>query len=352
MPKPPSLHALSLTEGEIVEESDLGSIRRVTADNLPILRGLSIKRVVINPGAMRTPHWHANANELTYCVSGTALVSVLDTYSQFSSFVVSEGDMFHVDSGSLHHIENIGEDVAEFIIAFRNERPEDFGLFAAFGAMTDAVLGNTYDLDASDFTKIHRSTTDRLLAKRTGDPEVPSTAYFGDPHKFSLEEQTPQISVAVGSAHLARVQYWPALKDLSMYSLRIREDGMREPHWHPITAEMGYVRSGSARMTVMGPDGNLDTWYLEQGDVYFIPRAYPHHIEVVDCPGWHFLIFFDQPMPGDIGYRASISAYSREVLAATFNVHIDDLPNFPFTNADPLIVTRNNPLDEHAMGER
>ncbi len=34
----------------------------------------------------------------------------------------------------------------------------------------------------------------------------------------------------------------------------------------------------------MGPDGNLDTWYLEQGDVYFIPRAYPHHIEVVGLP--------------------------------------------------------------------
>ena len=57
-------------------------------------------------------------------MSGTALVSVLDTYSQFSSFVVSAGEMFHVDSGSLHHIENIGEDVAEFIIAFRHERPK------------------------------------------------------------------------------------------------------------------------------------------------------------------------------------------------------------------------------------
>src|ERR1700719_2801061 len=67
---------------------------------------------------------------------------------------------------------------------------------------------------------------------------------------------------AVASARLARVQFWPALKDLSMYSLRIREDGMREPHWHPVTAEMGYVHSGSARMTVMDPDGALDTWYM------------------------------------------------------------------------------------------
>jgi oxalate decarboxylase len=221
-----STHAASLADGEIVEESDLGSIRRLTADTFPVLKGLSIKRVLINPGAMRTPHWHANANELTYCVAGTALVSVLDTGSQFSSFVVRAGDMFHVDSGSLHHIENIGSDTAEFIIAFRSERPEDFGLGAAFGAMTDAVLGNTYDLPASDFAALRRSTTDRALVARSGDPDVPATAYLDDP-------------------------------------------------------EM------------------------------------------------HFCIFFDQPTPGDIGYRASASAYSREVLAATFDTHIDDLPAFP-----------------------
>ena len=61
-----SRHATSVTNGETVEENDLGSIRRVTADNLAILSGMSIKRIVLNPGAMRTPHWHANANELTY----------------------------------------------------------------------------------------------------------------------------------------------------------------------------------------------------------------------------------------------------------------------------------------------
>ena len=168
-----SSHTLSLLDGEIVEESDLGSMRRVTADNLPILSGMSIKHLVINPGAMRTPHWHANANELTYCISGTSLVSVLDSGSEFSSFIVGPGEMFHVDSGSLHHIENIGEDPAEFVLAFRHERPEDFGLGAAFGAMTNAVLGNTYDLPAADFAAIRRDTTDRTIGcprRRPVDP--------------------------------------------------------------------------------------------------------------------------------------------------------------------------------------
>ena len=340
-----SSHTVSLHNGEIVEESDLGSMRRVTADNLPILNGLSIKRVLLNPGAMRTPHWHANADELTYCVSGTALVSILDDGSTFSTFVVTAGQMFHAASGSLHHIENIGDDVAEFIIAFRHERPEDFGFGATLGAFSDAVLGNTYDLPSSDLAKIRRDTRDHKLAARSGAPEVPGTAYFSDPHKFDIEAQEPGLNYVSGNARFARSQYWPALKDISMYSLRVTDEGMREPHWHPVTAEMGYVRHGDARMTIMNPDGTLDTWTMTSWDMYFIPRAYPHHIENIGTDDWHFLIFFDQPFPADIGYRASASAYSREVLAAAFNTHIDELPQFPFTPTDPLIVSRRNPVD-------
>jgi oxalate decarboxylase len=346
-----SPHVISLHDSEDVEQSDLGSIHRITADNFPILRGLSLKRLVLNPGAMRTPHWHANATELTYCVSGTALVSILDDGSTFSTFVITAGQMFHAASGSLHHIENVGSDVAEFIVAFRNERPEDFGFGATLGAFSDAVLGNTYDLPASEMAKIRRSTADRKIAARVGDPVIPDGAHFNDPHKFDIEAQQPGLNYVSGNARFARDQFWPILKDISMYSLRVNDNGMREPHWHPVTAEMGYVRHGDARMTIMNPDGTLDTWNLTAGDMYFIPRAYPHHIENTGHEPWHFLIFFDQPVPADIGYRASASAYSREVLAAAFDTHIDDLPVFPFTPADPLIVSRRNPVDTHGVGQ-
>ena len=108
-------------------------------------------------------------------------------------------------------------------------------------------------MPASDFAKIRRDTTDRKLAARAGDPDVPSTAHFDDPHKFAVEAQSPPVGIAVGSARLARLQFWPALKDLSMYSLRIREDGMREPHWHPITAESGLRAYGVGAHDRDGP---------------------------------------------------------------------------------------------------
>ena len=127
-----------------------------------------------------------------------------------------------------------------------------------------------------------------------------------------------------------------------MYSIKVPNDGMREPHWHPTTAEMGYVAEGRARMSILDPDGSLDTYLLQAGDVYFIPRAYPHQIEVLS-ERIHFLIFFDQPTPGDIGYRLAASALLPDTLAATLGR--TKAPDIPLTTVDPLIVRRINPLD-------
>lgn len=310
------------------------------------MKRLSVKRLVLAPGSIREPHWHANASELTYCAAGELLVSILDDGSAFSSFALGAGEMFHVASGSLHHIENVGPEEAELIVAFSHERPQDFSLRGAFGAMSDAILGNTFDLPASAFASIPGDGG--YIVRREGDPVIPDGAALGDAHHFAIEAQAAPIESAAGSARLARKQFWPALDDLSMYSLRITDAGMREPHWHPATAEMGYVLSGRARMTILDPDGSSDSYEIGAGDVYFIPRAYPHHIEDVGEGEAHLLVFFDRPEPADIGYRASASAFSREVLAASLGVASSQLPELPLTPEDPLLVRRANPLDPEA----
>ena len=38
----PGIHMTSLLDGEIVEENDFGSMRRITADNFPVLQRMSI----------------------------------------------------------------------------------------------------------------------------------------------------------------------------------------------------------------------------------------------------------------------------------------------------------------------
>lgn len=318
---------------------------QLTKGTLPVLNRLSVKRLLLSPGAIREPHWHANASELTYCLSGTVLVTILGDENALSTFTVGKGQMFHAPSGSIHHIENVGGDRAELIVGFRHEAPEDFSFHGALGAMSDSVLGNTFGLPAEAFAAISRGTRSRYIVGRQGDVVIPPTAGDDDPLRFDVEAQTAPIESAAGSARVARSSVWPGLADISMYSLRVTTEGMREPHWHPETAEMGYVNRGRARMTVQDPDGSTDTYDLGPGDVYFIPRAYPHHIENIGEDEFHFLVFFDRPTPGDIGFRASGSAFSRGVVAATLEVPANDLPDLPFTPEDPLIVDRINPLD-------
>jgi len=48
---------------------------------------------------------------------------------------------------------------------------------------------------------------------------------------------------------------------------------MREPHWRPVTAEMGYVAKGHARMRVLAPDGMLSEYVLNPGDVGYRATA-------------------------------------------------------------------------------
>jgi len=339
-----SPHVASVAAAPPAFENELGSVTVVDAASLPILNRLSIKRVVLEPGSIREPQWNVNANQLAYCTSGTVLVSILGNADEFSSFVVTAGQMYHVESGAVYHIENIGDQQANLILALRHERPQHFSLHDSFNAMTDAVLGNTYDLPSAAFAAFDRSPGTQIV-RRTGTADIPSTAGLPNAHLFDAEGQHPPLSYAYGSARLARKQYWAALEDISMYTVRVEENGMREPHWHPITAEMGYVDRGHARMRVLDPDGTLDEYELSPGDVYFVPRAYPHHIEVLGADEINFLIFFDQAMPGDIGYRATASGFSREVLAASFNTPERSLPQFPFTPVDPLIVGRPNPRD-------
>ncbi|CAH1672194.1 cupin domain-containing protein [Chelatococcus asaccharovorans] len=338
-----STHKTSLSNGRVVHASDLGRVTQVKADDLRIMKGLSIKKLTLAPGAIRAPHWHANCVELGYCLTGEALVTVLGTRDFYSVFTITAGQMFHIPSGALHCIENIGAAQAEFIIAFRHERPEDFSLQGTFGAMSDATLGNAYGLPASAFAPMERTTEGAYLVKRQGAPAIPADAGREAAHKFDIEAQPAMLHPSYGTARLGRAQFWPALTDIAMYSLHVTRDGMREPHWHPETAEMGYVHTGHARMTILNPDASTDSWDLAPGDVYFIPRAYPHHIEVLGADEMHFLIFFDQPMPGDIGIRTVPAAFAPGVMAAALGISQDQLPAFPHIVADPLIVARVNP---------
>ncbi|GAB7355312.1 hypothetical protein MBLNU459_g5846t1 [Dothideomycetes sp. NU459] len=197
----PSKHKINLRDSRPVFGNEHGTIQEFTTSQLPILKNLSLQRVCFEAGGILEPKWVVNCNVLAYCPEGIILVNILDSASEMASFTVKPGQMFHVKSGALFHIENIVSQKGTVLLAMRHEKPKNYTMAGAAGAFTDAVLGNTFDVESSFFTKIRRPIDAKVIACRQGVPTIPTNAHWPTPHRFDVEEmQPPTFAEGVGSA--------------------------------------------------------------------------------------------------------------------------------------------------------
>ena len=341
-------HIRSVLAGKPHFQNAAGSQYRVDADDFPILEAMSIRRLALAPRGVREPHWTTNAVQLSYCLRGDHLVTIADNHDRRSSFTIGAGEMYLVPSGAIHHAENIGDADGEIIEAFSHRKPEEFALSGTLGCFTDAVLGNTFGLPASALAALPRSRTDTVIGRRAAVAAVAVDERERHPFKYHLATVPPQITSAAGSVRTAQKAFWPALDTLAMFSVMLTDQGMRELHWHPETSEMGYITGGRGRMTIVSPGNIVDTFEMLPGDVYYIPKSYPHHFENIGGDAFTLIVFFDKDTPGDIGMATVVGDFSRDVLAASLGTSTAQLPDFPFLADDRLIVRRINPLDRTA----
>ncbi len=326
------------------EKTEGGTRKKASKENFAALVGMSLYKINLNKGGVREPHWHANADELGYCLTGEAIISLYDTNDTKATFLIQAGDAYFIPSGALHDIENVGAAAAEIVACFNSDQVEDFGLSGTLGAFSNAVLGNTWNVKETVFEDYKRDTTNVFARINKSQTSIPNDARYATPYSFKLESSAPLITNNGGSARMARKNVWPIVKDLALYSLILTGSGMREPHWHPETAELGFIKSGQGRMSILNPAGFVDTYIMEEGDIYFIPKAYPHHIENLKTDeDLSIMIFFDQEMPKDVGLTASVRSYSDEVLATITEQNPLFFEQLKKYYRDAFIVNKINP---------
>lgn len=300
-----------------------GSRTIANADNFPVLSGMGMLLLRLEKGGIREPHWHPNANELSYCIKGQAAMTIFSPGNNHDTFTIKPGEMTYVPRGYIHDIQNVGDEEAKFVLAFNNELPQDLGISGSVGWMTDRVMDATFGIKPPGFFDQlnYQNKKDVIIAPK---PAVVSPASYAvsipNAHKFNLEGIPPQIQTAGGTIALGNANSFPILNGLALYSLRFKPGGIREPHWHPNAAELDYVIDGKARITIFSPDGTGNTFDVGPGQIVFIPSAYFHYIENIDPANTtHFLVFFNSERPEDTGISGALSSFSNEVLAAVFN---------------------------------
>jgi oxalate decarboxylase len=296
----------------------------------PSLQDMALSILTLAENGFREPHWHPNAHELAYCLEGSALMTIFSPGATHETFTLSKGELAFVPMGSLHHIQNIGKGSVRFLLCYNSSSPEDLNLSSAIGVSPGHVLGATFHKPASFFEKLHASINPVFIQKSL-EAISAQGEWKVNRFKIDVEGMHPQIENKGGSVRLINQFFLPTLQGLTLYSLDLEEKGVREPHWHPNAHELNFLIEGRAKITLLSPNGNVDSFEMSEGDMSFLPKGYFHYIESIAGSKARFAIFFNHVFPSDIGISGSLGAYTNTLLADVFNVsesYFDGLPKY------------------------
>ena len=119
--------------------------------------------VTVHPGGMRELHWHPNADEWQYYITGKGRMTVVATGNKARTLDFQEGDVGYVQKTLLHYVENSGDTDLVFLEIFKADRYEEFS-FSEWLAHTPPELVMAH-------LKIDRATFDAI--PKNGVPVTP-----------------------------------------------------------------------------------------------------------------------------------------------------------------------------------
>ena len=131
-----------------------------------------------------------------------------------------------------------------------------------------------------------------LLAQNPNSNESPYTDH-GDVgaiwYSFDLARKRLQGG---GWTHQVTERELPNSKELAGVNMRLTSGSFRELHWHTAN-EWAIMLTGTARVSLLQPDGKIFIDDVKQGDLWYFPSGYPHSIQGLGQDGCEFLLVFD-----------------------------------------------------------
>lgn len=126
----PSPCEFSFTPNEhnIVRKSVAGEALVVDSTTFKVATTVAVAIVTVHAGAIREIHWHQNADEWQYYLSGKARMTIVGTGKRARTMDLRAGDVGYVEKTLPHYIENTGETDLRFLEVFRTSRFEDLSL--------------------------------------------------------------------------------------------------------------------------------------------------------------------------------------------------------------------------------
>ena len=104
-----------------------GSVKIIDSKIFPVTP-ISAAIVTLKPGGLRELHWHPNADEWQYYITGKGRMTLFIAGSDARTMDFEEGDVGYVPISNPHYIENTGDSDLVFLEMFKTADHQDISL--------------------------------------------------------------------------------------------------------------------------------------------------------------------------------------------------------------------------------
>ena len=148
---PPLTHKHRLRSQPARETFRGGREWRAEAADFPISATMTGVILELDPGALRELHWHPNADEWQYVISGTIRGTLFGSRGRYREATLDAGDVGYIPQGYGHSLENVGHGPATILIVFNAGVYETVDLSQWLAGQPTDVLAVSFGMPARTF---------------------------------------------------------------------------------------------------------------------------------------------------------------------------------------------------------
>jgi len=120
--------AFRLAQQPVAQRTTGGEVRIIDSRLFKVSTTIAAAIVTVHPRGLRELHWHPNADEWQYYISGKGRMTVFATGARARTADFQAGDVGYVQQTFPHYIENTGDTDLKFLEMFKSSVYQDLSL--------------------------------------------------------------------------------------------------------------------------------------------------------------------------------------------------------------------------------
>lgn len=188
---PSTQYKFDVNNSLLFKKDDKNLINVLGVEQLNTLENVSLLDIFLSAGNVVEPHYHQNAAELVYCISGAAVVSMLNPFTkQIQNYSITPGQVANVPQGWWHY-EVAAADNTHLLAIFDAPTPEVI-LGSDILKFTPAnIMAHTYCIDENKWKETIKPVRPSTYIGPYADCHKQNTGYHA---QQSVNQQYPQYN--------------------------------------------------------------------------------------------------------------------------------------------------------------